>query len=142
MTNLLLAIVLIVIATRESQLMVLNYFFRKTPELLITGLFMGIVLYLALHGIWGIARLAGFTLIPPLFVMYTLQMLGLTNVHVLNTRPFLTGNPGQWLTGGFDLFFVLIPITGLFNYLPFIRGPRSVVKIGLVSLSAVLPLFF
>ena len=89
--------------------MVLTYFFNRTPELIITGLFIGIILYLTLHGVQSIARLAGFLLIPPLVIIYALQILGFDNVKLLNAGPLFMVNPVQWLAGGFDLVFVLLP---------------------------------
>lgn len=127
---------------RESQLMVVTYFFKTTPSTLVISLFWIVCLYLALHGIQACGRMAGFMLVPPLIIIYGLVVLGLFNMSPLNIQPMWTGTLGQWSAGGWDLVFVLAPAGALFFYLPFIQNPKRMKRVGLISLAVITPLFF
>ncbi|MGE5559222.1 MAG: GerAB/ArcD/ProY family transporter [Bacillota bacterium] len=127
---------------RISLIMVMTYFFQRTPYFFIMMIFWAVVLYLVLHGIRAISRLAGFMLIPPLLIIYLLVFMGLFYVHTPHFRPCLAGTPAAWFEAAFDLIFVFYPVYSIFLYLPYIRRTKSVVKIGISSLALILPLFF
>ncbi len=127
---------------KQSLLMISSYFFLSTPQILITIIFVAIILYLALHGIKAISRLAGFMLIPPLAIIFILQFLGLSQVDWTYVRPILTGAPFQWLATGFDSLYLFIAATAGIFYLPFIKASKEMLKVTLIPLGICFPLFF
>ena len=129
------------IAQRNAQLMVYTYFFRKTPFFLVPLFFLAGALYNAIRGVQAIGRLAAFMLIPPLVIIFGLEILGLQNINPVNVQPVLAGTLGQWCATTLDLPLILLPGTALFVFLPFIGDGKSVIKIGLISLGIVFPVF-
>lgn len=79
--------------------------------------------------------------LPALAVLYGLHLLGLGNVQRLNIQPVLGGAPKSWILAGLDLVYVFLPIYTLLFYLPYVRGARSVKRIGLTTLGLSFPLF-
>ena len=137
-----LVIMIVAFPLRETQIMVLTYFFHQTPGYLIAGFSMVIVLYLALNGIKSILKLAAFMLIPPLMIIYGLNLLGLMNIDWLTVQPVLSGAIGQWLTAGFDLLYLFVPTTVIFFYLPLLQNSKQVLKVEMISLGVAFPLYF
>ncbi len=131
-----------VVAFKDSHLMIYSYFFAKTPLYLITAVFIAGTLYLAVKGIQAISRLAAFMLIPPLCIILLLELLGLTNIDLVNIRPVLSGLPWRWLPGGLDLTLIFVPGAAIFFYMPYLNQTKSIKKISLFSLGIVFPLFF
>jgi spore germination protein (amino acid permease) len=128
------------IAQRDAQLMAHTYFFRRTPFYLITLFFLGGTIYSALQGIKSVGRLAAFMLIPPLIVIFGLEILGLNNLSAMNIQPIFTGSIKQWLGTTLDLPLILLPGTAVFVYLPYFLTGKSILKSGLVSLGIVIPI--
>jgi hypothetical protein len=128
------------IALIQAQLMVLNYFPSAGNFLFV--FFILFTLYLGIHGPDAVGRLASFMLIPPLIIFYGMHIIGLSNINLLNVQPLFLSPPKQWLVSGFNLLYVLLPVTALYEYLPFFRKPKSVLKVGLSSIAITLPLFF
>jgi hypothetical protein len=126
----------------ESQLMVGSYFPARIDIRFSIVIIAMLTLYLAVHGIVAIGRLAAFMLIIPLAVIYGLQFLALSNVNALNLQPILEGTPRQWFEAGLDLFFVFTPASGVLPYLQFFKSPGSILRVLFISLGLVVPLFF
>ncbi len=126
----------------ESQLLVGNYFLPRFNLRFLIIIITGSTLYLSLHGIESVGRMAAFTLIIPLIVIYSLHFLGLSNVNTINIRPVLEGSIYQWFEAGFDLLITLTPVTAVFIYLPFFKSPKKLLQASLMSLGLVIPLFF
>jgi Spore germination protein. len=129
------------IAQRNTQLMIHSYFFHQTPLWLISLLFLGGTLYSALPGVKSVGRLGTFMLIPPLALIFILELLGLNNISLVNAQPVLAGSAGQWLAAVLDLTLVLLPGTAIFVYLPYIQSGKSIFKIGLISLAIAAAVF-
>lgn len=134
-------IIRISFAAQGSQSMVLTYFFIRTPQFLVTSIFGAISLYLAWHGIKSITRMAAFMLIPPLIVIFSLSLVGMKDVQLVNLQPVLAGAAKDWLAAGFDLLYIFIPVVITFFYLPFLQGPKQALKVGLWPYIVVVPLF-
>lgn len=130
------------IAMRFGELMVYSYFFRRMPFLLFSAVFIAAVSYPALKGIYSIGRLAGFLLIPPLIVIYILEFMGLVNVNFFNIRPVIPTSWSQWFVSGMDLTLILVPATSIFYYSHRMERPRNMVKMSLIALGTVVPMFF
>lgn len=130
------------ISLRDTHLMVQTYFFNRTPFILFTAIALIPGLYMALKGIKSIGRLASFMLFPPLILMLILILLGLSNININFVRPVLAGSPLKWIQAGSGLTLVLLPGLATVFYLPFIKQPQSIKKVGLISLATVVPLFF
>lgn len=122
--------------------MVQTYFFKRTPFILFTAVSGTIALYMALSGIKSIGRLASFMLLPPLLLMLLLILLGLSNVNLIMIQPVLAGSPLQWFQACSGLTLILLPGLAMVFYLPFIKQPQVIKKVGLFSLATVVPLFF
>lgn len=130
------------LSIRDTHLMIQTYFFKRTPFILFTATALIPALYLTLKGIKSIGRLATFMLFPPLLVMALLVLLGLSNINVNTVQPVLAGSPLKWLQAGSGLTLILLPGLAMVFYLPFIKQPKIVKKVGLYSLATVVPLFF
>ncbi len=130
------------IMLRDAQLMVYTYFFTRTPFIIFTAVVLTAKLYIALKGIVTIGRLAAFMLIIPLFLLLLLILIGLSNVNPINVQPVLNVSPLKWLQAGSGLTLVLLPETAIVFYLSFIKQPKTIKKIGLISLGIVVPIFF
>jgi spore germination protein (amino acid permease) len=130
------------ISIRDTHLMVQTYFFKRTPFFLVTAASVLIALYMGLKGIKSIGRLASFMLLPPLLLMLLLILLGLSNINLIMVQPVLAGSPLQWLQACSGLTLVLLPGLATVLYLPFIKQPQTIKKVGLFSLATVVPLFF
>lgn len=128
-------------ALRNTHLMIYSYFFRTTPLFLITLFFLAGALYNAIKGVKSVGRLAAFMLIPPLLIIFGLEVLALKNINPINIQPVFEGSPEKWLSASLDLPFILLPGTAVFVYLPYIRTVKSVTKIGLISLGIIVPVF-
>jgi spore germination protein (amino acid permease) len=126
----------------ESQLLVGNYFLNQIDVRILYLILAGMTLYLALHGIEAVGRLAAFMLIIPLVVIYALQFFNLSFVNLLNVRPLLEGSARGWFESGFDMLFIVIGITAAFPYLAFFNKPKSVLRSMLISAALTIPLFF
>lgn len=133
---------LAIYALWESQLLVGNYFLTGFNPRFLIILIIGSALYLSLHGIESVGRMAAFTLIIPLIILYSLHFLGFSNVNIMNVRPVLEGSMYQWFEAGFDLLITLSPVTAVFIYLPFFENPKKLLQASLISLGLVTPLFF
>ncbi len=127
---------------REAHLMVFSYFFKRTPIFLIPLFFIAGSLYMGLKGIRSIGRLASFMLIPLLLTIFGLELFGLVNINLLNLQPVLQAPPEKWLLNGLDLAFAVLPGASIALYMPFIREPKNVAKVGLYSFAVIFPLFF
>jgi spore germination protein KB len=123
----------------QAQQMVLTYFPSGGSFLFV--IFILSALYLGSHGPASVGRLASFMLIPPLVVFFGMHLIGLSNINPVNIRPLFTSPPQHWLISGYNLLYVFLPVTAIFEYLPFIRNPKSVLKTGLASIGITLPLF-
>ena len=130
------------LALRDAQTMVYTYFFDRTPFFLFTAVVLIASLYLGLKGVHSIGRLAAFMLLPPLALLLLMTLLGLSNVNLNNIQPMLGGSAFKWLQAGSNLTLVLLPVLAIIYYLPFIEQPKTVKKIGFISLGVVVPLFF
>lgn len=130
------------ISIRDTHLMVQTYFFRRTPFFLFTAVSVIIALYISSKGVKPIGRLASFMLLPPLLLMLLLILLGLSNVNLIMVQPVLAGSPLQWLQACSGLTLILLPVLAMVFYLPFIKQPQVIKKVGLFSLATVVPLFF
>jgi spore germination protein len=131
-----------IIFFRDSQLMVYTYFFQRTPFMLITGSLIAGILYVSLRGPASVGRLALFMLLPPIMVIFGLQLLGFTNVNLLNLQPVFNGPFLDWFMAGTDLIIVLLPGVGTILFFPFFQHSDTARKIGIASLAMVIPLFF
>lgn len=131
-----------VYATRETEMMVRAYFFTQMPAQAIDLFVLGLCLYLAVHGLDAITRLASFMLIIPLAVLLTLLVFGLKNVNLMNVLPIFEGSPAQWLSAGYHYIFALSAVSALFFYVPFLSGPASVKRVGFWVLSLSVPFYF
>lgn len=132
----------VTIMLRDAQLMIYTYFFQRTPFILFTTIMLASMLYCPLKGIIAIGRLAAFMLIIPLLLLFFLILIGLSNVNLVNVQPVLEGSPLQWFQAGSDLTLVLLPEIAIVFYISFIKQPKVIKKIGVISLGIVVPIFF
>lgn len=130
------------LSIQDTHLMIQTYFFRRTPFIVFTASALIPGLYMALKGIKPIGRLAAFMLFPPLLLMALLILLGLSNINLNAVRPVWGGSPFKWLQAGSGLTLILLPGLAMVFYLPFIKQPQIIKKVGLISLATAVPLFF
>lgn len=130
------------VSIRDTHLMIYTYFFKRTPFSLFTAIALIPALYMALRGIKSIGRLAAFMLFPPLLLMLFLIILGLSNININTVQPLWAGSPLKWLQAGSGLTLILLPGLAIVFFLPFIKEPKTIKKLGLISLATVFPLFF
>ncbi len=131
----------IAIHLRDGQIMVYTYFFQRTPFILLIAFIMAGALYVALHGLESVGRLAAFMLFPPFAVIFLLQLIGLPNIDPVNLQPVFEGSWRDWLLSGTDLLVILLPATGISAFLSFLPKPESIKKITVYCWAMVIPLF-
>lgn len=127
-------IIWLLVVVRDATELSMVYLLDRTPMWVVHFGFLAVMGYLAINGLKGVGRMAGFVVVPMVLLRFGLKLAAFNGLNWTLLQPVFSASPLNYLKGAFSILNLFVPIGAVFLIYPMLIKPRSLAKITLGSI--------